>query len=260
MATVRILRSTTAGNVPSSLVSGQIAINEGDGKLFYRNGAGVVTQISDPRWDLFLPAAPTGLTVTGGNGQASLSWTAPTGVIAQAPIQDYTVQFKPSGGVFQTFTRAASTAATATVTGLDNGTAYVFRVAAVNGIGTGAYTSESSGVTPSAPAPVTLHAPYGAVTGSGTVGSKWVWQSGSGFSDGASAKLLTAGASITLQATLTNTGGANCDGGEARSLGIYSAANARIRTMSSNPESLTAGQYIMMELDCAHARAQVWVV
>jgi hypothetical protein len=43
LATVRILRSTTAGNTPSSLVSGQIAINEGDGKLFYRNTSGAVT-------------------------------------------------------------------------------------------------------------------------------------------------------------------------------------------------------------------------
>jgi hypothetical protein len=32
--------------VPSSLVSGQIAINEADGKLFYRNGSGVVTQLA----------------------------------------------------------------------------------------------------------------------------------------------------------------------------------------------------------------------
>jgi hypothetical protein len=39
---VKILKSTTAGNVPS-LVSGQIAINEADGKLFYRNGSGTVT-------------------------------------------------------------------------------------------------------------------------------------------------------------------------------------------------------------------------
>ena len=46
MATVRILRSTTAGNTPSALVSGQIAINESDGKLFYRNGSGVVTQLA----------------------------------------------------------------------------------------------------------------------------------------------------------------------------------------------------------------------
>jgi hypothetical protein len=41
--TVRILRSTTAGNVPSSLVSGQIAVNEADGRFFYRSAAGVVT-------------------------------------------------------------------------------------------------------------------------------------------------------------------------------------------------------------------------
>lgn len=46
MATVRILRSTTTGNTPASLVSGQIAINEADGKLFYRNGSGVVTQLA----------------------------------------------------------------------------------------------------------------------------------------------------------------------------------------------------------------------
>lgn len=43
--TVRILRSTTAGATPSALVSGQIAINEADGILFYRNASGVVTQL-----------------------------------------------------------------------------------------------------------------------------------------------------------------------------------------------------------------------
>jgi hypothetical protein len=42
--TVRILRSTTAGNVPSSLVSGQIAVNESDGRLYYRSGAGAVAK------------------------------------------------------------------------------------------------------------------------------------------------------------------------------------------------------------------------
>lgn len=43
-----------------------------------------------------------------------------------------------------------STATTRTVTGLTNGTAYQFRVAAVNGIGTGAYSTASSAVTPTA--------------------------------------------------------------------------------------------------------------
>lgn len=120
-------------------------------------------------------------------------------------------------------------------------------------------TTTTTTTTTAAPA-VSLSTPYGAVTGSGTVSSKWVWQSGSGFSVGTSAKLLTAVSSVTLRATLTQTGGGNCDAGESLSLGIYSAANARIRTMSSGAESLTAGQYIQMELDCAHGRAEVWIV
>jgi hypothetical protein len=78
-----------------------------------------------------------------------VSWTAPTGVIAQAPITDYVVQYSSnSGSTWTTFTRAASTATSATVTGLTNGTAYTFRVAAVNAVGTGSYSSASASVTP----------------------------------------------------------------------------------------------------------------
>ena len=46
-----------------------------------------------------------------------------------------------------------STATTRTVTGLTNGTAYQFRVAAVNGIGQGSYSTASSAVTPTAGTP-----------------------------------------------------------------------------------------------------------
>lgn len=38
--------SNTAGNVPSSLGNGQIAVNQADGKLFYRASNGTVTQFS----------------------------------------------------------------------------------------------------------------------------------------------------------------------------------------------------------------------
>ena len=110
---------------------------------------------SDSRWDLLLPAAPTGLTVANGNAQATLSWTAPTGVIAQAPVSDYVVQFSSnSGSSWSTFSDGSSTATSATVTGLANGTAYTFRVAAVNAVGTGAYTAASAAVTPFAPTSV----------------------------------------------------------------------------------------------------------
>jgi hypothetical protein len=40
--TIKIRRSTTAGAVPASLASGEIAVNETDGKLFTRTAAGAV--------------------------------------------------------------------------------------------------------------------------------------------------------------------------------------------------------------------------
>lgn len=99
-------------------------------------------------WSLFLPPAPTSVVGTAGNGQVSLTWTAPT-VSAQTPITDYVVQYSSnSGSTWTTFSDGASTSASATVTGLSNGTAYTFRVAGVNAVGTGTYSSASASVTP----------------------------------------------------------------------------------------------------------------
>lgn len=70
--TVRILRSTTAGNTPASLVSGQIAINESDGKLFYRNGSGAVT------------ALPTGSSLVSYATTASFPATGTSGTLVLA--------------------------------------------------------------------------------------------------------------------------------------------------------------------------------
>ncbi|NBW20479.1 MAG: fibronectin type III domain-containing protein [Caulobacteraceae bacterium] len=64
-------------------------------------------------------------------------------------ITDYVVQFSSNGGsLWNTFADGTSTATSATVTGLTDGIAYVFRVAAVNAVGPGAYTAASSSVTP----------------------------------------------------------------------------------------------------------------
>src|SRR6185437_7540389 len=93
--------------------------------------------------------------VTGfGDSQVSLSWTAPS--TGGSAITDYVMQFSSNGGsTWLTFSDAVSTATTTTVTGLTNGTAYVFRVAAVNVVGTGAFSaasaSETPRTTPSAP-------------------------------------------------------------------------------------------------------------
>ena len=121
---------------------------------------------------LFIPAAPTSVTATAGNAQATVSWTAPA-ALSVLPITDYTIQFQPSGGSWTTFTRAASTATSATVTGLTNGTAYTFKVSATNGLGTGSYSTASSAVTPAAGAAITYQNKFGpgsyTLTGTGTI-------------------------------------------------------------------------------------------
>ena len=104
----------------------------------------------DSRFDLLLPPAPTSVTASAGNAQATVSWSAPT-VLSQTPITDYLIQYSTnSGSTWTTFSDGTSTATSATVAGLSNNTAVTFRVAAVNGIGTGSYSSASSAITPTA--------------------------------------------------------------------------------------------------------------
>jgi hypothetical protein len=94
------------------------------------------------------PAAPTNVTATAGSAQASLTWTAPSSN-GGATITDYVVQYSSnSGSTWTTVNRVASTTTSATVTGLTNGTSYIFRVAAVNSAGTGSYSANSESVTP----------------------------------------------------------------------------------------------------------------
>jgi hypothetical protein len=188
-------RSYTANAVPttSDLDANELAINWADGKAYTKNAAGNIVSVtlgggSGSTEDsvlraLFVPAAPTGLTVTAGNASAALSWTAPTGVIAQAPITDYREQYSnDNGATWTTFTAAASTATSATVTGLTNGTAYTFRVAAVNGVGVGAYSAASSAVTPTAGTPPNAPTSLTATAGNAQIALSWTAPSAPGTS------------------------------------------------------------------------------
>ena len=95
--------------------------------------------------DSMAPMAVVGIR---GNGQVQLSWTAPVSN-GGLSVTDYTIQYSSnSGSSWQTFSHVASVATRATVTGLTNGTGYLFRVAAVNDVGTGLYSANSSAVTP----------------------------------------------------------------------------------------------------------------
>ena len=73
------------------------------------------------------PTAPTIGTATAGNGEATVSWTAPTG--GSGTIVRYYVSYYVNGS-FQDFQPFDSTATTQTVTGLTNGVTYSFTVIA----------------------------------------------------------------------------------------------------------------------------------
>jgi hypothetical protein len=92
------------------------------------------------------PTVPGAPTPVAGEGEVSLTWAAPTG--GSTPT-DYVVQYSSNGGsTWTTFADGTSTATSATVTGLTNGTEYIFRIQAVNAFGEGPFGSASAGVTP----------------------------------------------------------------------------------------------------------------
>jgi len=85
-----------------------------------------------------------------------LRWSAPSHNGGSA-ITDYVIEYSfDSGDSWTTFADGVSAALTATVTGLTNGTTYLFRVSAKNYVGTGAVSTTATAVpwqvnAPSAP-------------------------------------------------------------------------------------------------------------
>ena len=86
------------------------------------------------------PAAPTGLTATAGNARVMLSWTKPSG-----PITSYKLRYDKTGDRNSaSWTAIPSSGAgteTHTVTSLENGSEYSFKIRAVNGSGDGTATN-----------------------------------------------------------------------------------------------------------------------
>ena len=93
------------------------------------------------------PGAPTGLTLTPGNTQMALAWTAPASDGGGGGIATYHVEHSTDGGsAWSRAIRTDSTAVTYTITGLTNGTSYLFRVLAVNGSDVGPEVVSGAGV------------------------------------------------------------------------------------------------------------------
>jgi titin len=92
-----------------------------------------------------LPGTPSVGSPVAGDGQVSLSWTTPSS--NGSAITGYVVT-PYINGVAQAAHTFIDTSTSQTLTGLTNGTAYTFRVAAINGVGTGNQSNASNAVTP----------------------------------------------------------------------------------------------------------------
>ena len=106
------------------------------------------------------PLAPTG---TLGDGRIFLVWSAPDA--NGDPITDYDIQYSAnSGSTWSTFVDGVSASTSATVTGLTNGTSYLFRIRVKNAQGASAYSAASTGYSP-ASLPSAPAAPTGIASG-----------------------------------------------------------------------------------------------
>ncbi len=95
-----------------------------------------------------VPGAPTNVAGTPRDGAVDLTWTAPSSN-GGSGISGYVVT-PYVGGSARTPVTISYPVTSTTVTGLTNGTAYTFTVAAVNGVGTGAASAQSAAITPAA--------------------------------------------------------------------------------------------------------------
>lgn len=129
-----------------------------------------------------LPGAPTGVKAIAADGKAYVTWVAPANA-GGATHLGYTIQFSSDGGKTWNTVAPRFEETRAVVPLLTNGTPYVFRVAAFNRAGQGAFSAPSTPVTPTA---ITLPgAPTGlkAVAGAGKVMLTWTPPSNTGGAD-----------------------------------------------------------------------------
>ncbi len=165
----KIYQSETAGTYGSPLALVEGSVNSYDvtgitnGTTYYFVIKAIKDGVDSPNSaevnavSKTVPGAPTNVSATAGNGQATVSFTAPEDNGGSA-ITGYIVTASP-GNITVT-----GNGTTITVTGLRNGTTYTFTVKALNIAGDGANSTASNTVTPQTPS-------TGGSTGGNTGGS-----------------------------------------------------------------------------------------
>ena len=154
------------------------------------------------------PGAPTIGSPTAGNASATVRWTAPSNDGGSA-ITGYLVRaLDLSGAQVGALHPAAATATSLVVTGLTNGSTYVFQVAATNAVGTGPNSALTSLVVPATVpgAPVIGTAASGTAGGTVTATANWNAPASNGGSGvtGYVVRALRMSATGTVLATTTS--------------------------------------------------------
>ncbi len=101
------------------------------------------------------PGTPQGFKVTAGNAQVALVWTANT----ESDLKGYVVYYGVASGALTNTVNVSIPAVTATVTGLTNGTNYLFAVAAQDNAGNISRKTTALQGKPVAPPPPTPPVP-----------------------------------------------------------------------------------------------------
>jgi Domain of unknown function (DUF4082)/Fibronectin type III domain/Bacterial Ig domain len=180
----------------------------GNGVYEYSNEAGFpqssyhgdnywVDVLYTPNTPPVIPGTPTIGTATAGTGSATVRWTAPTtgGTPATYKITPYI------GTVAQTATSVSGSLTSATVTGLKAGTSYTFTVAGVNEGGTGAESSKSNAVTPTAVTVPGAPTSVTATAGGASATVKWTAPTSNGGAEITSYKVIPFRSGIAQTAT-----------------------------------------------------------
>ena len=156
-------------NPSSDLDGGAVYVAIGDG---YYDAAGNQGSAATATFTV-VPAAPTGLTVTAGNTQLGLTWTAPAGTVGSYDVHYTASSTVAADAAVQTGAQATAatgwldashtgTTASHAITGLDNNTEYRVRVRATNAAGASAWLAAKGTPVPAAPAaPADLEAESG---------------------------------------------------------------------------------------------------
>jgi methionine-rich copper-binding protein CopC len=104
-------------------------------------------QFVDQAVTVGLPAAPVIGPASAGTASATVTFTSPPTSVP--PVTSFTIRVTNTGtGVTSLITGVPAAATSRVVTGLTNGQNYTFAVAAVNALGTGAFSADSNAVTP----------------------------------------------------------------------------------------------------------------